>query len=63
MTFEEFHKDMKLTEGEAHELIYLLAAIRMRKTLEMLNRIPPDKTAADQINEWREPQTTPPSKD
>jgi hypothetical protein len=53
MTFDEFRKDLKLTEGEAHDLIYHLAALRMRETLGLLNKIPPDKSASELINDWR----------
>lgn len=53
MTFDDFRKEMKVTEGEARELVHHLAAMRMRATLDLLNRIPPDKTAADLIEEQR----------
>jgi hypothetical protein len=55
MTFDEFTKEMKVTEAEAHELVHHLAAIRMRATLRLLNTIKPDKTAAQIIEENRLP--------
>lgn len=53
MTFDEFRQEMKLTEGEAHEIVHYLAAMRMRQTLGLLNKIPPDKTAAQIIEEQK----------
>lgn len=53
VTFDEFRKDMKLTEAEAHELVHYLAALRMRETLGLLRQIPPDKTAGQIIEEHR----------
>ena len=53
MTFDEFRQEMKLTEGESHEMVHYLAAIRMRQTLGLLNKIPPDKTAGEIIEEHR----------
>lgn len=53
MTFDEFCKEMKLTEGEAHVLVYHLAAVRMRETLGLLNKIQPDKSATQIIEDHR----------
>jgi len=53
VTFDEFRKEMKLTESEAHDLVHYLAALRMRETLGLLSKIPPDKTAAEIIEEHR----------
>ena len=41
MTFAEFCTDLNVTEGEARELIYFLAAMRMRETLQLLNKASP----------------------
>jgi hypothetical protein len=53
MTFDDFRKQFGVTESEAHELVHQLAARRMRETLALLNRIPPDKSAGEIISEWR----------
>jgi hypothetical protein len=54
MTFEEFCKEFKVDEAEAHELVYHLAAVRMRATLSLLSTIKPDKTTAQIIEEHRQ---------
>ena len=59
MTFDEFRKEFKVTEAEAHELVHHLAALRMRETLSLLNRIPPDKTAGEIIKDWQDSECKP----
>jgi hypothetical protein len=53
MTFSEFCAEFRVTEAEAHELVHHLAAFRMRRTLDLLAGIKPDKTAAQIIEEQR----------
>lgn len=54
MTFSEFCADLRVTEGEAHELVWYLAAYRQRQTvLRLMPTIKPDKTAAQIIEEQR----------
>lgn len=54
MTFEEFCKELKVNESEAHELVDFLAASRMKQTLRLHSRVRPDKSASEIIEEWRQ---------
>lgn len=40
MTFDEFFREHRLTAAERTDLVYFLAAMRMRKTLERLLSTP-----------------------
>jgi Cft2 family RNA processing exonuclease len=54
MTFSEFCEQLKVTEAEAHELVWYLAAFRQRQTVQtLLPRIVPDKTGAKIVEELR----------
>lgn len=52
-TFTQFCQELRCTESEATELVYVLAAMRMRQTLRLLAHIKPDKTAAILIDEQK----------
>lgn len=54
MTFDEFCKEFKVKEAEAHELVDFLASCRMKQTLRLHSRVLPDKSASEIIEEWRQ---------